>query len=193
MRHRVKVVADAHSALCARLERRRSAAAEGVQHDVTRAAVARDEGVCERSREHRQVAAHRMEGMAPEALLELPFRLDTQPWELQAKADLELTGGDALRCGHGRAADLVLAARRRTDAGRAARIARPFERSSRPRVLGLRAHRAPASAGGQSMEQSKGPSAGGCGATPSMAHAKTKAMPSTSHCERTGSPRSGHP
>lgn len=45
----------------------------------------------------------------------------------------------------------------------------------------------------QSMEQSYGPSAGGAGSVPLIAHAKTYASASMSQSDRTGSPRSGHP
>jgi peptidoglycan/LPS O-acetylase OafA/YrhL len=38
-----------------------------------------------------------------------------------------------------------------------------------------------------------GPASGGCGSVPSMAHANTNASASMSHCDNTGSPRSGQP
>ena len=109
MSHRIEVVADADAALGTGLERRRPASAEGIEDDITGPAVARDEGMRQRCREHREVAAHGVEGVAPEALLHLPLGLDVEPRQRRQEAGIELAGGDPLRGGHGRASDLVLA------------------------------------------------------------------------------------
>ena len=82
---RIQVVADADPALGAGLERRRPAAAERVEHDVAGPAVAGDEGVGQRRREAREVRAHRVEGVAPEALLLLPLRRDVEARQRRAE------------------------------------------------------------------------------------------------------------
>ena len=73
---RVEVVADADPALGRRLERRRAAARERVEDDVAAPRVAGDERVGEGGREAREVRAHRVERVAPEALLVLPLGRD---------------------------------------------------------------------------------------------------------------------
>ena len=93
---RVEVVADADPALGDRLERGRAAAAEGVEDDVARPRVARDEGVGERRREAREVRAHRVEAVAPEAGLVLPLGFDPERGEGARQLEGELAGGDGL-------------------------------------------------------------------------------------------------
>ena len=70
---RVEVVADPDPALGAGLQRRRAATRERIEDDVARPRVAGDEGVGEGRREARQVGAHRVEAVAPQALLVLPL------------------------------------------------------------------------------------------------------------------------
>ncbi len=94
VRERVEVVADADPSLGDRLERGRAAAAERVEHDVARARVARDEGVRQRRREAREVRAHRVEAVAPEAGLVLPLGLDRERGERARQLEGELAGGD---------------------------------------------------------------------------------------------------
>ena len=96
---RVEVVADPDPALGAGLERRRAAAAERVEDDVAGSRVAGDERMGEGGREARQVRAHRVEPVAPQALLILPL------------------GGD-------RAARAARSARDRAGRGRAGRAGR---------------------------------------------------------------------
>src|SRR3989304_1150812 len=78
MGERVEVVADADPALRRGLERGRAPPGEGVEDDVTGPAVARDEGVRQRRWKARQVRAHRVERVAPQALLGFPLRLDRE-------------------------------------------------------------------------------------------------------------------
>ena len=73
---RVEVVADADAALGGRLERAPCRGRRTGRGRRRRAAVARDEGVGERRREAREVRAHRVEAVAPEAGLVLPLGLD---------------------------------------------------------------------------------------------------------------------
>jgi hypothetical protein len=73
---RIQVVPDADAPFGARLERCRAAAREWIEDDVTRPRIAGDEGVRKRGWEAREVRAHRMEGVAPQPLLSLPFGLD---------------------------------------------------------------------------------------------------------------------
>ena len=72
----VQIVADADPALGAGLERCRTTTRERVEDHVSRARVACDERMGEGSRETREIRAHRMEGMAPQSLLGLPFGCD---------------------------------------------------------------------------------------------------------------------
>ncbi len=79
---RVEIVADADPALRTGLERGRPTAAERVEDDVPGPRVAGDEGVGQGGREARQVRAHRVEPVAPQPLLILPFGRDRQRREL---------------------------------------------------------------------------------------------------------------
>ena len=107
LRERVEVVADPDPALGDRLEGRRAAAAERVEHHVAGAGVAGDERVREGRREAREVRAHRVEAVAPQAWLRLPVRLDRQGRQGARQLEGELAGGDGSRrdgsVGHSRA------------------------------------------------------------------------------------------
>ena len=91
---RVEVVADPDPALGARLQRRRAATRERIQDDVTGPRVAGDEGVGERGREAREVRAHRVERVAPQALLGLPlgFQRDRRQFERELEGELARGG-----------------------------------------------------------------------------------------------------
>ena len=102
VRERVEVVADPDPPLRARLERCRAATRERIEDDVARSRVAGDEGVGERGREARQVRAHRVEGVAPQALLVLPLGSERDRRQLERKLERELARGGAPRpCRHG--------------------------------------------------------------------------------------------
>ena len=73
--HGIEVDPHSQPALRAGLERRGAAAAEGVKDDVAGSRVAGDEGMGKPRGEHREIAAHGVERVAPEALLELPLGL----------------------------------------------------------------------------------------------------------------------
>ena len=101
---RVEVVADADPALGAGLEGCRAAPGERVEDDVARPRVARDEGVGQGGREAREVRAHRVEGVAPQALLVLPLGREGDRRQLERKLEGELARGRETRrtCRHGR-------------------------------------------------------------------------------------------
>ena len=101
---RIEVVADADPALGAGLEGRRAAPRERVEDDVARPRVARDEGMGEGGREAREVRAHRVEGVAPQALLVLPLGREGDRRQLERKLEGELARGRETRrtCRHGR-------------------------------------------------------------------------------------------
>src|SRR6478752_1725461 len=71
---------------------------------VTGARVARDEGVGEGRREAREVRAHRVERVAPQALLVLPLgrELDRGQLDGQFEGELARGGGGRRTCRHGR-------------------------------------------------------------------------------------------
>ena len=99
---RVEVVADPDPPLRARLERCRAATRERIEDDVAWSRVAGDEGVGERRRKARQVRAHRVERMAPQALLVLPLGSERDRRQLERKLERELARGGAPRpCRHG--------------------------------------------------------------------------------------------
>ncbi len=104
--HRVEVDADADATLRTGLQSGRAPTAERIEYDIPRAAVSGDKGVRERRGEHRQIAAHRVKGMAPQPLLVLPVGLDCQAGQLgsrgRRKADLELARSRARSDRHGR-------------------------------------------------------------------------------------------
>ena len=140
---RIEVVADADPALGAGLQRRGAAAAERVKDDVAGPRVAGDEGVGEARREARQVRAHGVERVAPEALLVLPLGLQRQRRErdrvagrgpaMSGRAAAEprrprwWAGAEALAEALARGKGLV-AARGAEGARGAAMLARTFER-----------------------------------------------------------------
>jgi hypothetical protein len=100
MGERVEVVSGPHSPLRAGLERRRPAAAEGIEDHVTGSRVAGDECVRQTGREARQVRAHRMEAVAPQPLLALPFRFDRERRDLGRELERQLADrGHELRPG----------------------------------------------------------------------------------------------
>ena len=92
---RVEVVADTDPPLRARLQGRRAATGERIEDDVTRPRVARDERVGQRRREAREVRAHRMERVAPEALLGLPLGFDRDGRQRDREVEGELLRGGA--------------------------------------------------------------------------------------------------
>ena len=100
---RIEVVADTDPAFRARLEGRRPATGERVQDDVAGPRIPGDEGVRERGREAGQVRAHRVEGVAPQALLVLPLGRDREGRQLEGQLEGELAGGGSRRGSrHGR-------------------------------------------------------------------------------------------
>ncbi len=88
----VEVVADADPALSRGLERRRAAPGERIEDDVARPAVAGDERVREGRREARQVRAHRVQRVAPQAGLRLPVGLDRKARNAEAELELPVRG-----------------------------------------------------------------------------------------------------
>ena len=93
MGQRIEVVPDTDAALGGRLDGRRAAAGERIEHDVAGPAVAGDERVHERGREAREVRAHGVEAVAPQARLVLPLGLDGQGGQGTRQLEGELTGG----------------------------------------------------------------------------------------------------
>ena len=91
---RVEVVADADPALRARLERGGAATRERIEDHVTGPRIAGDEGVGEGGREAREVRAHRVERVAPQALLGLPlgFQRDRRQFERELEGELARGG-----------------------------------------------------------------------------------------------------
>jgi hypothetical protein len=89
---RVEVVADPDATLRRGLHGGGAAPRERVEDDVAGPAVAGDERVSEGRREAREVRAHRMERVAPEPALRLPFGLDRDPRQLDRKVERELLG-----------------------------------------------------------------------------------------------------
>ena len=89
---RVEIVADADPSLGAGLQGRRAAPAERIEDDVARPRVACDERVGQGGREAREVRAHRVEGVAPQALLGLPFGLDADGRQVERECQGELRG-----------------------------------------------------------------------------------------------------
>ena len=114
----VEVVADPDPSLGARLEGRRTPPGERIEDHVASARVARDEGVGERSREAREVRAHRVERMAPQPLLVLPLGGDRKDGQIRGEVEGELTIANSWR-GHRAGAILIMA--RRSSIGRRAR------------------------------------------------------------------------
>ena len=107
MGERVEVVANADPTLGTRLERGRAPTGEGVEDHVTGSRVAGDERVRESSRKAREIGAHRVEAVAPQPLLGLPFRRNRQLGEPEREFEGQLTGRHASRgsrgcCGNGR-------------------------------------------------------------------------------------------
>ena len=72
---------------------RRAAPGERVEDDVARPRVAGDEGVGQGRREAREVRAHRVEGVAPQALLVLPLGREGDRRQLERKLEGELARG----------------------------------------------------------------------------------------------------
>ena len=94
---RIQVVADADPALGACLEGRRPAAGERIQDDVTGPRIPGDEGVRQRGRKAGQIRAHRVEGVAPQALLVLPLGRDREWRQLERQLEGELAVGGSRR------------------------------------------------------------------------------------------------
>ncbi len=94
---RVQVIADADASLRAGLERGSAAAGERVENDIAGSRIARDEGMREGGRKARQVRAHRVERVAPQALLRLPFGLDGHRRQIERQLKGELGGGCSAR------------------------------------------------------------------------------------------------
>ena len=103
MSERVEIAAEPDATLRAGLERRRATAGEGIEDDIAAARVAPDERVGKCGREAREVRAHRVERVAPQPLLVLPFRGDRHRRQLrgaiEVKGQGEL-GGSGLVCRH---------------------------------------------------------------------------------------------
>src|SRR6185503_14329612 len=91
-------------------ERRGAATRERIEHDVARPRVAGDEGVREGGREARQVRAHRVERVAPQALLRLPVGFEGDRREFERQLEGELARG---RRGRGTRARSVRSGRHR--------------------------------------------------------------------------------
>ena len=89
---RIEVVANAQAPLDTGLEGHRSSTRERVEDHVPGARVPLDEGVGERRREAGEIGAHRVEGMAPQAVAILPVGLDREPGKIPDEVQAQLGG-----------------------------------------------------------------------------------------------------
>ena len=88
---RIEVVPHSDAALRAGLQWRGAASRERIEDHITRPRIARDEGVREGGREAREVGTHRVERVAPQALLRLPFGRERDRRQVERELQGELT------------------------------------------------------------------------------------------------------